>query len=97
MHSATSACAIRDDPQRYFIPRHQAPELAEVSDLVELDLDSEPVRPTEFRLYSERVIHGEIYKARPEVNAVCHHHAHAVLPFCHIGPGDGAGVPPRLP
>jgi ribulose-5-phosphate 4-epimerase/fuculose-1-phosphate aldolase len=73
------------NPRHYFISRHQAPELAEVSDLVELDLDSEPVRPTEFRLYSERVIHGEIYKARPEVNAVCHHHAHSVLPYCISG------------
>ena len=50
-----------------------------------MNLNSEPVRPTEFRLYSERVIHGEIYKARPEVNAVCHHHSHAVLPFCISG------------
>jgi len=73
------------NPKHFFISRHQAPELAEVADLVELNLDSEPVRPTEFRLYSERVIHGEIYKARPEVNAVCHHHAHAVLPFCISG------------
>ncbi len=73
------------DAGRYFISRHQAPELAEVSDLVELDLESQPVRPTEFRMYSERVIHGEIYKARPEVNAVCHHHSHAVLPFCISG------------
>jgi HCOMODA/2-hydroxy-3-carboxy-muconic semialdehyde decarboxylase len=74
-----------DNPKHYFISRHQAPELAEVSDLVELDLDSQPVRPTEFRMYSERVIHSEIYKARPEVNAVCHHHAHSVLPFCISG------------
>jgi ribulose-5-phosphate 4-epimerase/fuculose-1-phosphate aldolase len=73
------------DPKRYFISRHRAPELAEISDLVELNLESEPVRPTEFRLYSERVIHGEIYKARPEVNAVCHHHAHTVLPFAISG------------
>jgi ribulose-5-phosphate 4-epimerase/fuculose-1-phosphate aldolase len=73
------------DPQRYFIPRHRAPELAEVSDLVELTLDSEPLRATEFRLYSEKVIHGEIYKARPDVNAVCHHHAHTVLPFAISG------------
>ena len=73
------------DPTRYFISRHQAPELAEVSDIVELDLDSQPVRPTQFRMYSERVIHGEIYKARPDVNAVCHHHSHAVLPFCVSG------------
>jgi HCOMODA/2-hydroxy-3-carboxy-muconic semialdehyde decarboxylase len=73
------------DPQRYFIPRHRAPELAEISDIVELTLDSEPVRPTEFRLYSEKVIHGEIYKARADVNAVCHHHAHTVLPFAISG------------
>jgi ribulose-5-phosphate 4-epimerase/fuculose-1-phosphate aldolase len=73
------------DPQRYFIPRHRAPELAEISDLVELTLDSEPVRPTDFRLYSEKVIHGEIYKARPDVHAVCHHHAHAVLPYAISG------------
>src|ERR1700758_4770033 len=73
------------DPTRYFIPRHRAPELAAVSDLVELTLDSEPVRPTEFRLYSEKVIHGEIYKARPDVNAVVHHHAHTVLPFAISG------------
>jgi HCOMODA/2-hydroxy-3-carboxy-muconic semialdehyde decarboxylase len=91
------------DPNRYFISRHRAPELAEVSDLVELNLDSEPVKPTEFRLYSERVIHGEIYKARPDVNAVCHHHAHAVLPYCisgqeivpvfHLGSTMGQHVP----
>ena len=73
------------DPGRYFISRHQAPELAEVSDLIEMDLDSQPVRPTELRMYSERVIHGEIYKARPDVNAVCHHHSHDVLPFCISG------------
>src|SRR6201998_3150691 len=73
------------DPNRYFIPRHRAPELAEISDLVELNLDSEPVKPTDFRLYSERVIHGEIYKARPDVHAVCHHHAHTILPFAISG------------
>ncbi len=91
------------DPNRYFIPRHRAPELAEISDLVELNLDSEPVHPTQFRLYSERVIHGEIYKARPDVNAVVHHHAHTVLPYAisgrelvpvfHLGAVIGSKVP----
>src|SRR5262249_40878928 len=33
----------------------------------------------------ERVIHGCIYQARPEVNAVCHHHSPTVLPFCISG------------
>ena len=91
------------DPKRYFISRHRAPELVEMSDLIEMDLDSEPVRPTEARLYSERVIHGEIYKARPDVNAVVHHHAHAVLPYAisgremvpvfHLGSVLGSKVP----
>jgi HCOMODA/2-hydroxy-3-carboxy-muconic semialdehyde decarboxylase len=61
------------------------------------------VVPTNVRLYSEMVIHGEIYKARPDVNSVCHHHAPAVLPFCatgvelvplfHLGGTLGAKVP----
>ncbi len=50
-----------------------------------MTLDSVPVVPTSVRLYSEMVIHGEIYKARPDVNSVCHHHAMAVLPFCATG------------
>jgi ribulose-5-phosphate 4-epimerase/fuculose-1-phosphate aldolase len=73
------------DPQRYFIPRHRAPELAEIFDIIEMNLDSVPIRPTDVRLYSERVIHGEIYKARSDVNAVVHHHAHAILPFAISG------------
>ena len=36
-------------------------------------------------LYGERVIHGCIYEARPDVNAVCHHHSPAILPFCVTG------------
>src|SRR5262249_31025390 len=67
------------NPARYFIPRHRASELVEPSDILEMPLDSKPVVPTNVRLYSEMAIHGEIYKARPDVNSVCHHHAPAVL------------------
>jgi HCOMODA/2-hydroxy-3-carboxy-muconic semialdehyde decarboxylase len=74
-----------EDPNRYFISRHRAAELVEPSDILEMTLDSEPVVLTGLRLYSEMVIHGEIYKARPDVNSVCHHHAPAVLPFCATG------------
>jgi ribulose-5-phosphate 4-epimerase/fuculose-1-phosphate aldolase len=73
------------DPSRYFISRHRASELVEPADILEMTLDSEPVVPTRVRLYSEMVIHGEIYKARPDVHSVCHHHAPAVLPFCATG------------
>ena len=73
------------DPSRYFISRHRASELVEPSDILEMTLDSKPVVPAHVRLYSEMVIHGEIYKARPGVNSVCHHHAPSVLPFCATG------------
>jgi ribulose-5-phosphate 4-epimerase/fuculose-1-phosphate aldolase len=73
------------NPDRYFISRHRASELVEPSDILEMTLDSKPVTPTNVRLYSEMVIHGEIYKARGDVNSVCHHHAPAVLPFCATG------------
>ena len=42
---------------------------------------STPIRwSTSLRLYSERVIHGEIYKARPDVTAVCHYHCPRCCP-----------------
>ena len=73
------------NPKRYFISRHRASELVEPGDVLECDLNSKPVHPTSVRLYSEMVIHGEVYKARPDINSVCHHHAPSVLPFCATG------------
>src|SRR5262245_29592286 len=92
-----------DDPERYLISRHRAAELVEPSDILEFTLDSKPVKPTDARLYSELVIHGETYKLRPDVHSVCHHHAIAVLPFAisgvelvpvmHLGAAMDATVP----
>ncbi len=73
------------NPNRYLLSRSRAPELVEPGDVLEYDLDSKPVVPPTMRLYSERVIHGEIYKARPDVMAVCHHHAPSIMPFCITG------------
>lgn len=70
------------DPGRFFLARSLAPELVTEADILEFDLSSQPVGPCDVALYSERVIHGGIYQARPDVNAICHHHAPAVLPFC---------------
>jgi ribulose-5-phosphate 4-epimerase/fuculose-1-phosphate aldolase len=58
------------NPEHYLLSRSRAPELIEPSDILEFTLDSEPVREPSVRLYGERVIHGEIYKARPDVMAV---------------------------
>jgi len=74
-----------DNPNRYFLSRSRAPELVEPDDFYEYDLDSEPVVTPKLPMYSERVIHGEIYKARPEVMAVCHHHSPAILSYCITG------------
>jgi HCOMODA/2-hydroxy-3-carboxy-muconic semialdehyde decarboxylase len=73
------------DPSRYLMSRSRAPELVQADDILEFTLDSQPVKPTDVRLYGERVIHGGIYQARPDVNAVCHHHAPSILPFCISG------------
>ena len=74
-----------DRPDRYFLSRSRAPELVEPADLIEYDLDSQPVRDKGASQYLERVIHGEIYKARPDVMAVCHHHAAAFMPLIATG------------
>jgi len=91
------------DPNRFLMSRSMGPELVQPEDIQEFTLDSVIIKPIKERLYSERVIHGEIYKARPDVTAVCHHHAPSILPFCvtnvkmmplnHLGATMGAEVP----
>jgi HCOMODA/2-hydroxy-3-carboxy-muconic semialdehyde decarboxylase len=73
------------NPNRYFLSRSRAPELVEPGDFLEYDLDSQPVKEPSVTQYSERVIHGEIYKARPDVMSVCHHHAPSFMPFVITG------------
>jgi HCOMODA/2-hydroxy-3-carboxy-muconic semialdehyde decarboxylase len=74
-----------DNPKRYLLSRSRAPELIDPSDILEFDLDSNLVRKSDIPQYSERVIHGEIYKARPDVMAVCHHHAPSFMPMLITG------------
>jgi HCOMODA/2-hydroxy-3-carboxy-muconic semialdehyde decarboxylase len=90
-------------PDCFLLSRARAPELVEPGDLLTFDADSEPVARTGLRVFAERVIHGEIYRVRPDVMAVCHHHAPAMLPFCvsdvplpavfHLGATQGTRVP----
>lgn len=68
------------NPNRYLISRNQATGLVTPEDIIELDLDSRPVDP-KARTYQEVHIHAEIYKVRPDVNAVIHHHAPGSLSF----------------
>jgi len=93
-----------DNPNRFLIARSLAPELVEPDDIVELDLDGQPVREERRSLYLERFIHAAIFAARPEVMAVVHAHAEDTLPFSiaqetklrpviHSGSFIGAEVP----
>jgi ribulose-5-phosphate 4-epimerase/fuculose-1-phosphate aldolase len=74
-----------DNPQRYLLARSLAPEVVQVEDLLEYDLDSNPVEPRGRESVRERFIHGEVYKARPEVMAVVHNHSPSVIPFSVTG------------
>jgi ribulose-5-phosphate 4-epimerase/fuculose-1-phosphate aldolase len=91
------------NPERFLISRHRAPELVQPADILELDLDGKPAVPTPHRLYGEVTIHASIFQARPDVTAICHHHAAAVLPYAvaradmfpvyHLGASMGVKVP----
>jgi len=91
------------DPKRYLLARSIAPELVTRQDILEYDLDSNPIDPRGMESVRERFIHGEIYKARPDVKAVVHNHSPSVVPFSvtaipmrplfHMAAFVGAGVP----
>jgi ribulose-5-phosphate 4-epimerase/fuculose-1-phosphate aldolase len=74
-----------ENSSRYFLSRSISPDLVQPEDIREYTLDSEPVKNSDDRHYIERVIHGEIYKARPDVMAVCHHHAPEIIPYAITG------------
>jgi ribulose-5-phosphate 4-epimerase/fuculose-1-phosphate aldolase len=70
-------------PDRYWLTRSMPPAEVTADDIIEFDLDNKPMRAGENRLFFERVIHGEVYKARPDVMAVCHNHSPSLIPFCN--------------
>lgn len=66
---------------RYLLSCSRSPELVTADDIMEFDLDSNPIDARGRGLFAERWIHGAVYKARPDVNAVCHNHARQLIPF----------------
>jgi ribulose-5-phosphate 4-epimerase/fuculose-1-phosphate aldolase len=92
-----------NNPDHFYISRWLAPDLVTENDIVELDLDCVPVTGDKRRLYSERFIHSEIYKLRPDVKSIVHTHAPTVvlmgvcgeplLPIYHMTGFIGAGLP----
>jgi ribulose-5-phosphate 4-epimerase/fuculose-1-phosphate aldolase len=92
-----------DDPQRFLMATSMAPELVEPGHILEFNLDCTQVCDDGRPLYHERFIHGGIFEARPDVQAVVHAHSEDVLPFSiaavplrpviHSGSFMGAKVP----
>ena len=74
-----------DNPQRFFLARAIAPETVQVEDILEYDLDSNPLDAKGQPSVSERFIHSEIYRARPDVMSVVHNHSPSVVPFSVTG------------
>jgi HCOMODA/2-hydroxy-3-carboxy-muconic semialdehyde decarboxylase len=75
--------SIRDprNPDRYLQMQAIAPRDVSARDLITFDLDSNAINARGRPIYRERFIHGQIYKLRPDVNAVVHSHSPTVIPF----------------
>ncbi len=88
---------------RYLLSCSRSPGLVTEGDVMEFDLDGNPIDQRGRNLYAERSIHGCMYRARPDVNAVCHSHAPQLIPFtvtgiplrpvCVMGAAMGEDVP----
>jgi ribulose-5-phosphate 4-epimerase/fuculose-1-phosphate aldolase len=66
---------------RYILSRARAPECIEAEDLMEFSLEGEAIDARGRKPYAERFIHGAVYEARPDVQAVVHNHSPSVIPF----------------
>jgi ribulose-5-phosphate 4-epimerase/fuculose-1-phosphate aldolase len=91
-------------PDRFLMARNMAPGLVTADDIIEYDLEGTPLNAAGRKVYLERFIHGQIYKARPDVMAVVHSHSPTVVPFsvvknspfravCHMAGFIGTSTP----
>jgi ribulose-5-phosphate 4-epimerase/fuculose-1-phosphate aldolase len=74
--------SVRDErnANHFLLARAIAAASVTAADIITYDLDSNPMGDTRAG-FSERFIHGQIYKARPDVMAIVHFHAPEVIPF----------------
>jgi HCOMODA/2-hydroxy-3-carboxy-muconic semialdehyde decarboxylase len=76
--------SVRDprDATRYLLARSMAPALVTSADILTYSIATdEPIDAQGRVSYLERFIHGGIYRARPDLNAVVHSHTQSVIPF----------------
>jgi ribulose-5-phosphate 4-epimerase/fuculose-1-phosphate aldolase len=65
--------------------RSVAPARVTPDDIIEYDLESNALDAKGRSSFLERFIHGEIYKARPDIMSVVHSHSPSVVPFGLVG------------
>jgi ribulose-5-phosphate 4-epimerase/fuculose-1-phosphate aldolase len=93
-----------EHPDRFFLAASRSPELVVLDDIIEYDLDCNPIELRGRAQYTERPIHGAIYRKRPDVISVVHNHAYEVIPFTvaqgaklrpllHVAAGIGPDIP----
>ena len=70
-----------ENPTRYLMARAITPGTVTADDIMEFDLDSNPVDRRGRSMFIERFIHGEVYKLRADVDSVIHTHSMGVIPF----------------
>lgn len=75
--------SVRHDkrPDRFLLARNMAPSRVTADDIVEFTLDGDAVNANGRKVYLERFIHAEIYRARPDVISIIHSHSHSIVPL----------------
>ncbi|MGG1662077.1 class II aldolase/adducin family protein [Brevibacillus sp. NRS-1366] len=73
-----------ENEQEFLLSRSRAPQLVTADDIMRHDFDGKVLDKTH-RPYGERMLHAKIFEARPDVQAICHHHAPQLLPFTTTG------------
>jgi len=91
------------DAGRYLLSCSRAPGQVVPGDIGVFSLDGTPVGDQAGPPYLERHIHGALYEARADVQAVVHNHAYELIPFSitgaalrpvlHVAAAIGASVP----
>ncbi len=71
----------RTNPNHYYIARYLSPGVVSTSDFIENDLDSNAVHGPRNDQARETHLHGQIFKARPDVMAVVHAHTPEFVAF----------------
>ncbi|MBI3935126.1 MAG: class II aldolase/adducin family protein [Acidobacteria bacterium] len=73
------------NPDEFLLSCSRAPAAVSARDIMRYRLDGSQITRSSAKPYVERIIHGAIFQARADVQAVCHGHSDGILPFAASG------------